>query len=71
QEWDNLLSSREEPVTPFNRAAADRLARWIPKINRPPAPGSAHRVLTYEKSTGATTWEGKDLEVSDPVPELR
>lgn len=71
QEWDNLLSSRKEPVTPFNRAAADRLARWIPKINRPPAPGSAHRVLTYEKSTGATTWEGKDLEVSDPVPELR
>ena len=70
-EWSNLLASGDEPPNSTARAKADQMAQWIPSVNRRPAPRSAHRVLTYDKSTGATTWEGKSILPTDPIPELR
>ena len=35
------------------------LARWLPKTNAPPVPGSADRVLV--KENGIWTWEGKPI----------
>ena len=53
------------------RAQADRLANWIPEVNRKPAPRSAHRILTYDKETGKTIWQGGEIRPEDPVPELQ
>jgi arylsulfatase A-like enzyme len=61
-EWTNLASNPEY---------ADVIAahkKWIPKDNRKPAPGSAHRILVYED--GKANWEGKDILDDDPIPEL-
>jgi hypothetical protein len=41
----------------------------LPKIDRPPAPGSAHRVLTYDKATDEAVWEGTTVRRSDPIPQ--
>lgn len=43
--------------------------RWLPKIDVPPAPGSASRVLTYDKTTDEAVWEGKPVRRADPIPE--
>ena len=69
--WAFRVSDRTEETDTAARAKADQMAKWIPSVNRRPAPGSAHRVLTYEKSTGATTWEGRPIKPADPIPELR
>jgi choline-sulfatase len=42
--------------------------RWLPKIDEPPAPGSAHRVLTYDKAADEAIWEGQTVRRSDPIP---
>lgn len=42
---------------------------WLPHIDQPPAPGSAERILTYNKATDETVWEGTPVNRSDPVPE--
>jgi len=38
-------------------------------VDVPPAPGSARRVLTYDKATDEAAWEGKPVKRSDPIPE--
>ncbi|ADB18612.1 sulfatase [Pirellula staleyi DSM 6068] len=43
--------------------------RWLPKMDREPAKGSAHRVLTYDKATDTATWEGTPVKRSDPIPQ--
>ncbi len=43
--------------------------KWLPQIDEPPAPNSAHRVLTYDKATDEAVWEGKTVKRSDPIPE--
>ena len=45
-EWNNLLAAGSGKGDPTARAQADKLARWIPKVNRKPASRSAHRVLS-------------------------
>ncbi|MGH7199086.1 MAG: sulfatase, partial [Planctomycetaceae bacterium] len=46
-EWTNLADRT-------GMAGVKReLARWLPKIDRPPAPGSRNRVLTYDPATRA------------------
>lgn len=55
QEWTNL-AGRPEHATVI---AAHR--RWLPTIDVPPAPGSAHRVLTYDRASDTATWEGKPV----------
>lgn len=61
-EWTNLAARPE---------SAEIIAehkRWLPKIDRPPAPGSAQRVLTYDPTTGEAVWEGKPIHAGDPIP---
>ena len=61
-EWHNLADEAKHA-----KVKAD-LAKWIPKIDRPPAPGSAHRILTYDKETGKVVWEGKPVDKDAPLP---
>lgn len=63
REWTNLAGR------PESAAVLAEHRRWLPKIDRPPAPGSASRVLTYDKSTDEAVWEGKTVRRSDPIPE--
>jgi arylsulfatase A-like enzyme len=62
-EWTNLAGKPE--LAEVKRG----LARWLPKAERPHAPGSAHRILTYDPKTGAVTWEGKPVRPEDPIPD--
>ena len=55
-EWTNLAADPNcAPVI------AD-LAKWIPKTNKKPVPGSAARILTYDPSTKQAVWEGKPID---------
>lgn len=63
KEWTNL-AGRPEVVS-----IIEEHRRWIPKIDRPPAPRSAQRILTYDKATDTATWEGKPVRRTDPIPE--
>ena len=67
-EWANLAS------VPGHEGIKAELRQWLPGVNRPPAPGSAHRILTYSK--GTAIWEGQEVEQSrqdlpGDVPEER
>ena len=62
-EWTNLVAQVEHAAV----IAAHR--RWLPKIDAPPAPNSAQRVLTYDATTDEAVWEGKTVRRSDVIPE--
>lgn len=62
-EWTNVVAN------PGYAAVVADHRRWLPKIDSPPAEGSAHRVLTYDKDTDVATWEGKPIRRSDPIPQ--
>jgi len=71
-----LYDMRKDPNEWTNLAGDPQLAgvvaehsRWLPKIDVPPAPGSAHRILTYDAKTDIAVWEGKPVHRSDPIPE--
>lgn len=62
-EWTNLVGDpRHAGVIAAHR-------RWLPTIDVPPAPGSAHRVLTYDAKTDIAVWQNKPVRRSDPIPE--
>lgn len=61
-EWKNVAGESEHAEVKAS------LAKWLPKIDLPPAPGSAHRILTYNKQTGAVVWEGKPVDKAAPLP---
>ncbi|NLF73585.1 MAG: sulfatase [Candidatus Anammoximicrobium sp.] len=63
REWTNLAGRAEYA------AVIEEHRRWLPKIDQPPAPGSAHRVLTYDRTTDEAVWEGKTVRRNDPIPE--
>ncbi|MFI4876155.1 MAG: sulfatase [Blastopirellula sp. JB062] len=44
------------------------LSAWLPSNDAPPAPGSAHRILTYDGETAV--WEGEEIGENAPIPEL-
>ena len=67
-EWRNLLAP--SIVTEAFKKKASALAKFLPKDNRPPAPGSAHRIITYDPETKAVVWEGKSIEKGAPIPEI-
>jgi arylsulfatase A-like enzyme len=56
-EWTNLAPN------PKYAAVIRQHARWLPKVNRPPAPGSAHRILVREN--GVWLWEGQPIVPSE------
>lgn len=58
-EWINLASTR--------RGVCADLAKWIPKRDAGPAPGSAHRILTHYDKT--PIWEGKPIQPMDEIPD--
>ena len=62
-EWTNLAGR------PAHAAVIAEHKQWLPKINRPPAPGSASRVLTYDRDTDEAIWEGKVVKRQDPIPQ--
>lgn len=62
-EWENIISE------PASAAVADEHRRWIPSVDVPPAPGSAHRVLTYDPARNEAVWEGERIAADAPIPE--
>ena len=62
-EWTNLAGN------PRFAAVIEEHRKWLPRIDRPPAPGSARRILTYDKATDEAVWEGKPVNRDDPIPE--
>ena len=63
-EWTNLAGKPElADVLEAHR-------KWLPAVDVPPAPGSAHRILTYDKSTDEAVWQGETVERGDPIPFL-
>ncbi|HSW01377.1 MAG TPA: sulfatase [Sedimentisphaerales bacterium] len=63
QEWTNLAGDAKFA------AVIEEHRRWLPEIDLPPAPGSAHRVLTYDRATDEAVWEGTRVRRSDAVPQ--
>ena len=61
-EWTNLIGHKGT----LQIAAEHR--KWLPKVNRKPAPGSRHRVLIYKD--GQANWQGEDISKDDPIPEI-
>jgi len=53
-EWTNLAKNPQ-----FADVIREH-ARWLPKVNTPPVPGSAHRILT--QVNGEWYWEGKRID---------
>lgn len=63
QEWHNLAGK------PEHAAVIAEHRQWLPTIDRPPAPNSASRVLTYDKASDTAVWEGATVRRSDPLPD--
>lgn len=61
-EWKNLAAE------PQHQAVKTDLQKWVPKTSARPAPGSQHRVLTFDN--GQPVWEGQPIGANDPIPEL-
>ena len=61
-EWDNLATAPQHM-----KIKAD-LAKSLPKKDLPPAPGSLHRILTYDPVTEEVIWEGARVLKTDPIP---
>ncbi len=62
-EWTNIAGNPK-----FANVKRD-LAMWLPKIDKPPVPNSAQRILTYDPKTGEVNWEGKRVGANDPIPD--
>ncbi len=62
-EWTNVAG------VDANKAVIEEHRRWLPTIDRSPAPNSANRVLTYDKATDEAIWEGTVVRRSDPIPQ--
>jgi len=61
-EWHNLAA------TPQHAGVLARHRRFLPELDRQPAPGSKHRILIY--SDGKVNWQGEDLDPKAPIPGL-
>ncbi|RME89602.1 MAG: DUF4976 domain-containing protein, partial [Verrucomicrobia bacterium] len=60
-EWTNLAS------LPEYRPVKRRLARWLPRVNTPPVPGSVIRLIELRED--GPWWEGKPIGPDDPIPD--
>ena len=62
-EWHNLAGQ------PGHADVIAEHKKWLPKIDLPPAPNSASRVLTYDKTTDEAVWEGTVIKRGDAIPD--
>jgi len=62
REWTNLAGDGQ------HKAVLAEHRRYLPKIDRPPAKGSAHRVLTYNADKDEAVWEGATIQRGDAIP---
>ncbi|MCB1206215.1 MAG: sulfatase [Verrucomicrobiae bacterium] len=62
-EWTNLAQD------PAYAGVIAEHRKWLPKVDVPPAPNSASRVLTYDAKTDEAIWEGATVKRSDPIPD--
>ena len=62
KEWKNL--ARDPQFT----AVKVGLARWLPKVNKKPVPGSKSRILLFDPVTEEAVWEEKPIGKHDPIP---
>jgi arylsulfatase A-like enzyme len=62
-EWTNLA------LKPEHAQVLAEHRRWLPNIDRPPAPNSAARIFTYDPAADAVIWEGKPAKRTDPIPQ--
>lgn len=61
-EWTNLAGK------PEHASVIAEHKKWLPKIDVPPAPGSANRILTYSASNDEAVWQGDTVKRTDPIP---
>ena len=61
-EWKNLASD------PASTSVREDLAKWLPKIDVPMAPGSTQRTLSYDPATHTAVWEGKVIDPTELEP---
>jgi choline-sulfatase len=61
-EWHNLAGD------PERADVLEEHRRWLPGTSAKPAPGSQHRILTYEDEVAV--WEGEQINPTDPIPEI-
>ena len=62
-EWKNLAKDPQ-----YDKVKAD-LAKWLPKVDVPAAPGSKSRVLVYNRETQEAIWEDAPIDKKAPLPE--
>ena len=62
REWKNLAN---DPQKAHLKA---EMAGWLPKPDAPAAKDSQHRILTFDKATGISTWEGVRIGSKDLPP---
>ena len=60
-EWTNLAGNKK-----YTTILNDH-RQWIPKIDVPPAPNSAARILTYDPKTRKAVWQGEEIDHSEFV----
>jgi arylsulfatase A-like enzyme len=63
REWTNLIGD------PKLASVVAEHRRWLPKVDLPPAAGSASRVLTYDSDRDEAIWEDQPVRRTDPIPE--
>ena len=64
-EWENLAVHK----LPEYAAVMKQHRQWLPRIDRELVPGSAARILTYDKKTDTAVWEGTPIQRTDPIPD--
>ncbi|MDZ4289152.1 MAG: sulfatase [Prosthecobacter sp.] len=62
-EWTNLAKD------PAHDAIKKDLAKWLPKVDKPPVPGSKSRILTFDRATGEAIWEDAPIDKTAKLPE--
>ena len=61
-EWKNLAGD------PRHAPTKAEMAKWLPKVNKKPVPGSRSRILLYDPVTEDAIWEEKPIGKKDPIP---
>jgi arylsulfatase A-like enzyme len=73
---EELYDMEADPHEWHNLAGRDELAgvveehrRWLPKVDAPPVPGDAERLVTYDSAADEAVWEGRvTIRREDPIP---